>query len=171
MDFASCANLMSNYGHQVKQSANCQDDAAMGNPVVNQAYNGFNAYGALYRAGCLRSQTSGGYCFADAVTNTSAPTSSYVYYLPLGVNLPAGTRPPCDSCLQSTMAIFQSEARSPNSALASTYGPAAQMIDIGCGPSFAAASIPNGSPRTTASGLSVSLIVASLAVMLTSNFF
>jgi len=59
-----------------------------------------------------------------------------VYYLPLGLSLPAGTRPACNQCLQNTMAIFANTASNSTSALSGDYGQAAQMIDVSCGPKF-----------------------------------
>ena len=74
--------------------------------------------------------------FANAITNTTAVTDSYPYYLPLGVSLPGSSRPTCNTCLQDTMAIFSSFAGNTTQPISQTYGDAAQQIDIGCGPTF-----------------------------------
>lgn len=107
----------------------------MQNPMVTQAYNGFVAYQPLYHAGCL-TDNDGNYCFADAATNASAPTSSYIYYLPLGVQLPGGTQPTCNTCLQNTMAIFSTYASNSSQPLNDDYSTAAQQVDVLCGSRF-----------------------------------
>ncbi|KAM3418366.1 hypothetical protein BST61_g4365 [Cercospora zeina] len=114
----------------------------MGNPSVVQAYNGFLAYDALYHAGCL-DDSSGRYCYANAVTNASSPTSSYIYYLPLGVELPGGSRPACTTCLQNTMAIFAQAATNRTQPLNGDYQSAASQIQMNCGPTFVQATVQN----------------------------
>lgn len=106
--------------------------------MVVQAYTGFLAYDTLYQAGCL-TDGDGNYCFSNAVSNYTAPTSSYIYYLPLGVQLPAGTEPACNACLENTMQIFAQAAANDSLPLSDDYSSAAQMIDTACGPSFAIA--------------------------------
>lgn len=141
INYATCSTLMSTLATSLRSSQNCQQDLSLSNPMVEQAYAGLSAYDTLYHAACLTNPDSGNYCFADAVTNASAPTSSYIYYLPLGLQLPAGTRPACNQCLQNTMAIFATAASNASSALSGDYGQAAQMIDIGCGPNFVQQSV------------------------------
>jgi hypothetical protein len=74
--------------------------------------------------------------FANAVTNASATTDAYPYYLPVGVPLPGGARPTCNSCLQDAMAIFSSFAGNSSQPVSKTYNAAAQQIQIGCGNGF-----------------------------------
>lgn len=103
---------MSRLAQDIRKQSNCGPDYTKQNPLVLQAYNGLIAYEPLYRAGCLKSGT-GSYCtlregtlytgpptnwaidagFADAITNMSSPSDSYVYFLPLGLPLPGGSRP------------------------------------------------------------------------------
>ncbi|KAK3069549.1 hypothetical protein LTR53_012017 [Teratosphaeriaceae sp. CCFEE 6253] len=135
-----CTPLMATLAASLQQDANCGADLAMGNPTVLQAYNGLTAYQPVYQAGCL-TDADGRYCFANAIANTTAGGSSYVYYLPLGVPLPAGTVPACDACLQNTMAIFAAAAGNRSSSLNDDYTAAAQQVDASCGPEFVEASV------------------------------
>ena len=131
---------MASLAQEIQSENNCGADLAMRNPMVTQAYNGFIAYQPLYHAGCL-TDSDGNYCFANAITNASAPSSSYVYYLPLGVQLPGGTQPTCDTCLQNTMAIFATFASNSSQPLSTDYGTAAQQVDMSCGPRFVESSV------------------------------
>ncbi|KAK0366538.1 hypothetical protein LTR91_004747 [Friedmanniomyces endolithicus] len=143
-NFTVCASLMASLAQQLQSPANCASDLAMQNPTVLQAYNGLIAYPPLYHAGCL-TDTTGQYCVANAMTNASSPTSSYIYYLPLGLQLPNGTKPACNLCLQNTMAIFATAAGNSSVPLSGDYTSAAQQVDAGCGTQFAEASVENGS--------------------------
>ena len=105
--------------------------------------------------------------FADAITNTSSPTDSYIYYLPLGIALPGGARPTCSQCLNKTMAIFANAASNASQPISANYISAAQEIDLGCGPNFVNATIPavhsfavgNFSPPSIANGLMALIVV------------
>ena len=131
---------MSNLAQEIQLDSNCGTDLRMQNPTVAQAYNGLIAYDPLYHAGCL-TDSNGAYCYADAVTNVSSLSSSYIYYLPLGVQLPPNSRPTCNTCLQDTMAIFASYAGNASMPLSSDYNVAAQQVDAGCGQTFTVASV------------------------------
>jgi hypothetical protein len=120
----------------------CASDLSAQNPLVAQAHLGLLAYETMYTASCLHNPTTSSYCFADAVTNISSPTDSYIYYLPLNASLPGGTVPTCDPCLKDTMAIFQQASADKTSAIASVYVSAASLIDVQCGPTFINKSIP-----------------------------
>lgn len=119
----------------------CKNDLSLQNPVVTQGYAGLVAYDTLYAASCLTSSSTGNYCYAEAVANSSAPTSSYIYYLPLGMSLPGGARPACTKCLQDTMSIFAAAAGSKRSGFQNNYAQAAQIVDLTCGPSFVEAGV------------------------------
>lgn len=142
--FTQCSGLMSNLANQIMSDSNCGQDLQMQNPLVLQAYNGFIAYPTLYQAGCLKDDT-GDYCYANAVMNASAASSYYLYYLPLGVQLPGGSVPSCNRCLQNTMAIFATAAANSSVPLHMDYTAAAQMIDMNCGPSFVDATVHTSS--------------------------
>ena len=153
VNFTTCNSAMNDFAKQLVLDSNCQVDYSNNNPQVLQAYNGLLAYEPLYRASCLRDD-QGSYCelhlcwtfltvadwcflgYANAVTNTTATSDSYPFYLPLGVALPGGARPTCNSCLQDEMAIFSSLADNSTQPLSKTYNDAAQQIDIICGTNF-----------------------------------
>lgn len=116
--------------------------------MVTQAYNGFVSYPTLYHAGCL-TDTDGNYCFSNAVTNTSSPSSSYIYYLPLGVKLPGGARPACNTCLQNTMAIFAETAGNSSQPLSQDYVTAAEQVQMNCGPQFVDSSVMRSAATTS----------------------
>lgn len=131
---------MSSLALAIQKDSNCGADFQLGNPQVTQAYTGFVAYAPSYRAGCMK-DAQGAYCFSNAVMNASAPSSSYVYYLPLGVSLPGGTQPTCDACLQNTMRSFATYATNSTQPLSSDYSAAAEQVDMICGPTFAASTV------------------------------
>ena len=117
-------------------AANCASDYSAQNPQIIQAKLGLEAYQPLYTASCLRNPTTSSYCFADAVTNASSPTDSYIYYLPVNISLPGGSQPTCDSCLKNTMAVFEGATSDRSSIIAGDYVAAAQQINVQCGPGF-----------------------------------
>lgn len=170
VDYPQCSAMMASLATQIQSSSNCQADYQMENPNVWQAYHGFQSYDALYHAGCL-TDSQGGYCFADAVTNASAPTAGYVYYLPLGVPLPVTTRPTCNTCLQDTMAVFAAAATTNRSQpLATDYSTAARQVNSGCGPAFVETlSLTSGAAALALGGSTVSLLL-SFCVLLVCAF-
>lgn len=70
------------------------------------------------------------------MSNSSSTTDSYPFYLPIGQELPGGSRPTCNSCLQDTMAIFANFANNATQPLSKTYTSAAQQLSISCGSKF-----------------------------------
>lgn len=169
-DFAACSNYLSVVATNLTSILNCRDDYALGNPTVVQALNGLLAYPTLFQASCLHNPSTSAYCAVDAFTNTSSPTDSYVYYLPLGTNLPGGSVPTCDQCLQNTMAIFQKASANQGQPIRQTYASAAAQINIICGPRFTNASIPvamSGAGMTFGIGFGgVGTLVLAVAVAL-----
>jgi hypothetical protein len=148
-------------------SKSCAKDLSLQNPLATQAYAGFLAYDTLYAASCLTSPETGNYCYADAVSNKSAPTSSYVYYLPLGMSLPAGTRPACTPCLQDTMAIFAAAASERKGEFKGDYAQAAQVVDLTCGPGFVQPGVAsNGGGKVGAASSLMVGVVALVAILL-----
>ncbi|KAF2771154.1 hypothetical protein EJ03DRAFT_269269 [Teratosphaeria nubilosa] len=158
-DLGKCSSIMSSLAVRIRQSSKCGADYQLGNPNVLQAYNALIAYESLYHAGCTRDQSSGNWCFSKAIFNTSAPTSSYVYYLPLGVGLPNGSKPTCDDCLRSTMDVFASGATNGSTPIGSDYSAAAEIIDKACGSQFVQASVPHASAAGTSAHISSPLVV------------
>ncbi|KXT02823.1 hypothetical protein AC578_5360 [Pseudocercospora eumusae] len=147
VDFQKCSAVMAGLAIDIKSEDHCGPDLDMMNPMVSQALNGFKAYDTLYHAGCL-TDSSGNYCYADAATNISAPASSYIYYLPLGVQLPGGSRPACTQCLRNTMSIFAETAGNSSQPLSTHYVSAAQQVQMNCGPTFVASSVDMSSPAS-----------------------
>lgn len=147
----TCSSLMAQYALSLRSPSYCSDDYNRQNPIVRQAYNGLLSYDVLYRASCEHAQPtasnnqSSAYCFANAVTNTSDPSDSYIYYLPLGIPLPAGTQPACDQCLKSVMADFQAQAGNQSQPISLTYTEGAQLVNQQCGPNFVNQSAPTSS--------------------------
>ncbi|KAI9664123.1 MAG: hypothetical protein M1821_007614 [Bathelium mastoideum] len=156
---------MSSLATQLTDDANCGVDFKAQNPNVLQAYDGFVSYGVLYHAGC-QTDSNGNYCFANAATNTSAVTDSYPYYLPLGVALPGGAQPTCNTCLQNTMAIFSSAATNATQPVSANYKNAAEQINMVCGPGFVNQNVmvTSGGIRHTAGAGPLSLLLV-LVVM------
>lgn len=146
--FPVCSSTMSSYALTLRSSSACSDDFDRQNPIVRQAYNGLLAYDTLYNASCLKAaptsynNNTSNYCFANAITNETSPTDSYLYYLPVGVSLPAGAMPTCDQCLKDTMGIIATSASNKTQPSSLTYVDAAQMINLKCGPTFVNATIP-----------------------------
>jgi hypothetical protein len=87
---------MDTFARELITPSACKTDLDYDTPLVIQALNGLVAYPVAYSASCLR-DNEGSYCFANAVSNTSSTTDSYPYYLPIGQELPAGSRPTCNS--------------------------------------------------------------------------
>lgn len=148
--FPTCSSLIGSLAQQLRLDANCGADYNLQNPTVRQAYNGLRAYDPLYRAGCEKDDNST-YCFASAITNSTSPSDSYIYYLPLGVSLPGGSQPTCSGCLRSTMAIFNEAASNKSQLINGDYASAAQLIDLGCGPGFVNATVPQGKGTSASS--------------------
>lgn len=154
------------------KSENCGDDYDLGNPTVTAAYTGLVAYQVVYSATCLQDEKTSVYCFGDAVTNTTSPSETYFYFLPLNSSLPGGTIPTCGGCLQDTMAIYHVATANRKQPIASTYVDAAKMVDTLCGSTFAnstlaEAIVTNGAFSTLSKGPSTWLFVTTLVVMAT----
>ncbi|KAF7880812.1 uncharacterized protein EAF02_006703 [Botrytis sinoallii] len=148
----SCSTLMSSIASNITSTTACSVDLLAANPLVTQARLGLLAYSTLFTASCLKDPSNGAYCYAQAVTNSSSPTDSYIYYLPLNTSLPGGSQPTCNQCLKNTMAIFESAGAVRTSAIAGTYAQAAGMVNVQCGPGFVNASLPAAAVVTGGAG-------------------
>lgn len=137
---AVCSPLMSQISQDLISPTHCQQDYMQQNPLVMQAYAGLNAYEPLYRATCLKANSTGDYCFADAMESKSA-ADSYPYYTAVGLQLPNGSAPACSACLHDTMAIFAGYAVQKNQALSQTYLGCAIQVNQKCGESFASTQV------------------------------
>jgi len=137
----ACTPYLSTLAATLTQPTACGADFAARNPTVMLARNGLIAYAPLYSSSCLKAP-SGSYCFADAVTNTTSPTDSYVYYLGLGEELPAGSQMTCSACLRNTMAVLGAAAANRSQPVAAVYEGGARVVNSFCGPAWVNASIP-----------------------------
>jgi hypothetical protein len=164
----TCDRVMSAFASNITSTSACSDDMAAGNPQVNQARLGLLAYKPLYTATCLKNQNTKSYCFAEAITNASNPADNYLYYLPLNISLPGGSRPTCNSCLQNTMAVYSAATSDRSSALSSDYVNAAMQVNVNCGPTFTntslAAAVSSGASPIAVMGQNYGLIALVLAV-------
>lgn len=134
---------MAGWATNITSSKTCADDLTKQNPLITYAQLGLESYQPLYRASCLHnpSSTEAEYCFADAITSSTNPADSFIYYLPYNDTLPGGSQPTCSTCLKNTMAVFQAATSDRSSALVTTYPSAALAVNINCGPSFVNASL------------------------------
>ncbi|KLJ05787.1 hypothetical protein EMPG_10760 [Blastomyces silverae] len=141
----SCNALMTDLATKLTFKENCGDDLKREQPIVIQARNGLRSYGTVRDATCLKNPDTDNYCFSDAISNGTNPSNSFIYYLPLGMPLPGSSRPTCNKCLQATMQTFSLAATTDNQPISRTYLPAANQINIECGPSFVVAAVKLGS--------------------------
>jgi hypothetical protein len=168
-----CQPLMASLASDLISSSHCGADYQNQNPLVSQAHAGLVAYEAVYQATCLKSNATGSYCFAEAITNQLNPSDAYPYYTAVGLNLPIGSHPTCSKCLQDTMSIFAGYAKDKAQPLAATYINTAQEIDVDCGATFADTSVPVGTMSSSTSVARRSNIndLAATAVALAVVFF
>ncbi|KAI8937785.1 hypothetical protein NX059_005483 [Plenodomus lindquistii] len=148
-----CRTTLDDFARELMSPTACKTDYDNNNPLVLQAYNGLVAYQPAYQASCLKDD-EGNYCFANAVSNTTSPTDSYAYYLPIGQELPGGSRPTCNACLQEAMGVFSRYANNVTQPVSQTYTSAAQQLSIACGSTFVnvtAAPLKGAAPTTSAS--------------------
>ncbi|RKF83912.1 putative c6 zinc finger domain containing protein [Golovinomyces cichoracearum] len=160
---SSCTDLLNSYARNLTSSKTCASDLSNSNPQIDSALIGLRSYRTLYTATCLHSSNSNtsenignyaihpsnsannvseeSYCFANAITNLTNPTNSYIYYLPLNVSLVGSAIPACNNCLQSTMSVFQQATANRSDVLAGNYVKAASQINVVCGPQFVNASL------------------------------
>ncbi|KAF2756354.1 hypothetical protein EJ05DRAFT_501859 [Pseudovirgaria hyperparasitica] len=166
VDYEQCSSLMDHLAQEIPKDTACGADLELGNPSVTQALSGLIAYQPLYAAGCMKDK-EGNYCFANAITNDSADAAddSYIYYLPLGTNMPGGSRPTCNSCLTDTMAVFDVAAANETQPLSKTYVAAAGQINLGCGPSFVNATIAQLSGAQPIVGGSAPLLALAVTLL------
>lgn len=150
----ACATFMNNLAANLTSTDNCGADYKLGNPTVTQAYDGMVSYEPIAKAACLEDPSTHEYCFTEAATNSTNISSYALYLLPLGNSLPGGSRPQCNQCTQATMAVFKDSALIKGNPLVQTYIPAAQTINVGCGPGFVNATVNVGSQTSTSSSKS-----------------
>lgn len=165
---------MSQLALEIQNSSTCGEDFDMENPTVRQAYTGFIAYQPLYHAGCLTNR-NGEYCYAAAINNATAPSASYLYYLPLGVSLPSTAtnmgRMSCGSCVKDTMAVFALYSGDKVQPLSDTYAPAAAQMDDACGAKFVeAAKASTNAAAAVSRHATAGVYLLSMCIMILSHF-
>lgn len=155
---ATCTDYMTHLASDLISDKACGQDYKLGNPAVVQAYTDMIAYKPVYRASCLKNPSTGEFCFTEAATNHNV-ADYYVYFLPIGISFPGSSRPTCNECLKATMEVFAESAVIKGQPLAQTYIPAAQQINMGCGPGFVNATVKVGSVSSAGSLTSVPSVI------------
>ncbi|PHH66208.1 hypothetical protein CDD82_1571 [Ophiocordyceps australis] len=138
----SCAEFLDKAAQNLTTDANCKTEIDQGHSRVLQAWRGLKAYRVLYTATCLQDETTNAYCFANAVTNLTTPSDSFLYFLPYGLALPGASAPTCSWCTKQTMQIFQAASANRQHFIASKYEDAANQINVVCGPDFVNSTLP-----------------------------
>ncbi|KAG6154010.1 hypothetical protein E4U51_000152 [Claviceps purpurea] len=141
-DVTKCTDFLNQAAQNLTLDANCKSEFDQNQTQILQAYRGLRAYNVLYSAACLQNPTTNSYCFANAVTNLSTPSNTYLYFMPYGMSLPGASKPSCNWCTQTTMAIYHSASADRDQPVASKYEDAASQVNTLCGPSFVNASLP-----------------------------
>lgn len=137
-----CNTYLTGLALDMTSTTTCGQDLDNGIAVVEQIRLGLLAYQTMYTASCLKDNSTGSYCYADAITNSTSPTDSYIYYLPLNQSLVGGSQPTCSTCLQATMNVFQAAAANSSNTVSGVYASSARLINGLCGPGFVNATIP-----------------------------
>ncbi|GAA5959671.1 hypothetical protein JCM3765_007234 [Sporobolomyces pararoseus] len=133
----SCSALMDKYARQIKLQNTCGQDLSKGNPLAQEALEGFQNYRIYREVGCQKdNSTEPKYCFADASAN-SDPDSLYFYYLAEGTSLPSGTVATCDYCQQNLLATYSRYALNSTLPISKTYAAGRSVAALTCGPNFA----------------------------------
>jgi hypothetical protein len=172
----ACASYMDDQAKSLVSSSNCGPSFDQGESTVFQMYAGLRAYQTLYSAACLKAEDStAAYCFASDVTNSSAVSNVYLYYLPLNISYPSTSTLNCDSCTQRAMTFFQAATADRTRYIAKTYADAAAIVNDRCGAGFVNATLPAATVTAGAMALSAHqqtapLVVFSLLAMALSHW-
>ncbi|KAL1888575.1 hypothetical protein Cpir12675_006120 [Ceratocystis pirilliformis] len=136
VDFDTCKAYLKQKALDLTGPKNCAEEYHNDASNIMMVYWGLIAYEPLYKATCIRDPETSMYCYANAVTNTSTTGNAYTYFMPLNSSFPATAEPSCNTCLQKTMAVFQSFTNDASQPVAYNYGPAAKIINNACGQGF-----------------------------------
>ncbi|PHH63944.1 hypothetical protein CDD81_5163 [Ophiocordyceps australis] len=166
----SCAEFLDKAAQNLTTDANCKAEVDQGHSRVLQAWRGLKAYRVLYTATCLQDETTNAYCFANAVTNLTTPSDSFLYFLPYGLALPGASAPTCSWCTKQTMQIFQAASANRQHFVASKYEDAAHQINVVCGPDFVNSTLPKAETGA-ASAMPAPRLVFVLTSTLTAALF
>jgi len=162
-----CTDYMNLLAKNLTRRENCGVDYDKGQPVVRNAYLAMTAYAPIYNAGCIKDSQTSMYCYANAATNITNPANIYIYYLALDTPLPGIAVPTCSSCLQQTMAVFQTATANRKQFIAKTYESAAKEINVVCGPGFVGETLAAeiSAARSVRTSLQMTVSMALLAVV------
>jgi hypothetical protein len=142
VDVEACASFMATAASNLTSEDNCKDEFDQGVTVVIDAYQGLMNYEVMYQVSCLEDEESGQYCYANAVTNTSNSSDSYIYFLPYDLDLPGPAVPNCNWCNQETLDIFHAASANRDLGIANTYEEAARLINNLCEPEWVNGTMP-----------------------------
>ena len=164
---AICSRLMTSLASELISNANCGADYRQQNPLVMQAYAGLTAYEPVFRATCLKDESTSSYCFGEAITNSSNPADFYPYYIAVGLSLPGTARPTCSRCLKDTMQIYAGYATTAVQPLAKTYLTCATQVDQSCGSQFANTAVkkPNAAAEEVVPRSSAALLLTTVLAL------
>ncbi|KAG6000781.1 hypothetical protein E4U21_005015 [Claviceps maximensis] len=137
-----CTEFMNQAALNLTAEANCKSEYDQNQTQVLLAYRGLRAYNVMYSAACLQDPATNSYCFANAVTDLSTPSNTYLYFMPYGLSLPGSSKPTCNWCTQTTMSIYNAAAADRRQPVAAKYEDAAQQVNTICGPTFVNSSLP-----------------------------
>ncbi|KAF7790485.1 hypothetical protein EIP86_001440 [Pleurotus ostreatoroseus] len=131
-DTTACASNMDWFTQNIQTA--CAVDLKAGNAIVQKTLTGLQAYALMRHVACEPDQSTGAYCYVEAVHNAN-PSDLYFYNLALGTALPASATPSCSACTQSVMALYAADARN-LSALGTVYDGAATVANGACGAGY-----------------------------------
>ncbi|UNI14315.1 hypothetical protein JDV02_000955 [Purpureocillium takamizusanense] len=141
-DVSTCTNFLSQAAQNLTTEANCKAEIDRRQSLVLAAWRGLKAYEVLYKATCLQDKSTSMYCFANAVTNLTTPSDSFLYLVAFGLALPGSSTPSCNWCNQETMAIYRAASADRQQFVADKYEPAARQVNAVCGPNFVNGTLP-----------------------------
>ncbi|KKA28096.1 hypothetical protein TD95_003616, partial [Thielaviopsis punctulata] len=135
-NYSSCTTYLKQQAVNLTSPDNCSEEYANQSSNIMMVYWGLVSYEPLYKATCVRDPATSMYCYASAVTNTTTTGNAYTYFMPLNSSFPTTADPTCTTCLQETMAVFQSFTDVKGEPLSYNYKPAAKVINGVCGAGF-----------------------------------
>ncbi|KND94873.1 hypothetical protein TOPH_00537 [Tolypocladium ophioglossoides CBS 100239] len=169
-DVASCTDFLSKAAQNLTADANCKAELDQGQSLVLQAWRGLKSYKMLYSVTCLQDPSTNMYCFANAVTNITTPSDSYLYFMPYGLALPGASMPTCNWCTQETMAIYHTASADRQQFVASKYEDAARQVNTICGPGFVNATLPQAAAAASVAVLPSYVVTLAAMVVILGTF-
>ncbi|GAA96038.1 uncharacterized protein L969DRAFT_90271 [Mixia osmundae IAM 14324] len=161
-DTQVCSDKMISLAQAIQDPAACGNDLKAGNALAQSALNGFLNYDMMSQVGCLKDNSTGDYCFAEAASNDTSVTDLYWYQLPLGTTLPSGTQASCDACLVKTMSIYSDYASNSTLPISRTYNQARSVGSINCGPSWSPLVVATAANSAASLFIPVAFVLVSL---------